>query len=304
MATKTLHREAPAGTGATTRSRLVMGSAVILVSVMVPFAGQPGAVMSDQPSTKQITAEYLLAHGFRRAPGHSDLFVASNVKLSEISRALGFRRDALRPTAGLEAGTDSRSTQVGGVFIEVTSSVQRVRDGAVLEQQLDQPDAVCRVSVLLRPRSQPKYASASSRPRMQVISATTPVSSPKTLEVTFAVTAEGKGPVSFKLSQIGINISRPNVFENFGSPYLVFRKDTPNVIILRPGQAQVVLTAVISGGAELLDRWQNLAPGKYDVSVSIGNNTKALQSFDYQWKGHAESDLYPFAIPSIRPVQK
>lgn len=96
----------------------------------------------------KITKEFLSSHGFVESEDGSDIYSLRNVRLGDISQELGFSLSDLQPTPSQQSFSDVRIVKIRDLYFVIRSEV-RDQDGKILPNSLNNPDAICTVSVAL-----------------------------------------------------------------------------------------------------------------------------------------------------------
>jgi len=244
--------------------------------------------------------EYLVAHGFKRSATDRSIYQLKNVRLADVARDLGFRLDALRRIEQQPWFSDNRIVEVKGLYFVVRSEV-RDKNGRVIEDSLDDPNALCTVSVCINPVIHGKHLKTDSSPRMRIKSVTVPEDRLKPFQITFELSADGNTPLGLKQSQFGIALGAPGVSPRHSPNASVsFPKGTPDPIIVSPGKpVTFTVSALISYWEPAPSTLRRVLPAaEYPVCVAIfsGKDEAEGPDFDYQWVFHTWSDEYKFVV--------
>jgi hypothetical protein len=122
--------------------------AVAVVSIALLFGCNSDQDSPDTVDTGKVTPEFLRSHGFRQSDPNRSIFTLPHVRLADISRTLRFPLSALRHTPSQPVDSDVRIVKIRDLYFVVESEV-RDKDGRVISGSLDDPNAICTVSVSL-----------------------------------------------------------------------------------------------------------------------------------------------------------
>src|ERR1700730_12790554 len=136
---------------------------------------------------EKITREYLLSVGFEKAEDDREIVELQRARLRDVAKTLGFSLTELRSTLNQSNRSDIRTVDVRGFHFVVKSEV-RDSSGQVVRRSLDDPNALCTVSVWLKPVPQPHYAPTTSVPRLRILNVLQQAGA-KELRLTFEIDA-------------------------------------------------------------------------------------------------------------------
>ncbi len=268
-----------------------------IVSVLLSFAGISiacGQQSEDTKtsSTRSITSEFLLAHGFKQSATKPHIYTREHARLADVARDLGFSLKSLQPTVGQDSGSDVRTVDVDDSNFVVRSEV-RDKNGHIIPGSLDDPDAICTISVSLRQAPVREFLKTDSSPRLRIMSVAVPEDRSEPLQVEFELAATGKKPVAILQSNFHVDLRGDNLLpgQGFGYP---FPEGTPKIVIVSPGKPAVFKLSV-----PVVDAVGRLSSGKYTLRLRIQEfrGGRQPQSYDYEWEGREHhSNDFKFVI--------
>ena len=103
---------------------------------------------SSQSDSDRVTPEFLVDRGFIQGKSDTNLYTLGQVTLEEAARRLGFSTSQMRPTPSQSIDSDIRIVKVRNLLFVIRSEMRDSR-GRVISGSLDNPDALCSVSVSL-----------------------------------------------------------------------------------------------------------------------------------------------------------
>ncbi len=273
----------------------------VAMAVMLGFmiaslasAQNQDAEAQKTPKTSRLTCQYLLSHGFKESPNYPGVFERARVRLGDVSRDLGFSIASLRPTLNQPLHSDVRMADVQGRNVLVRSEVQDSK-GRIVEHSLDRPDALCTVSVSLRPRPpEPEYLKTDSAPRLRIKSVEMPNDMTRPWQITFELSATGKKPVAILQRNFDVLVTRIGPQPLKIGAYLLFPDQTPNIIKVSPDRP---MSYAVQVPPDAIPE-DLLSSGEYALQIVVGAAEKVRrQTVDYEWQGEGHSsDKYKFVI--------
>ncbi len=270
--------------------QVMMGILFGLMGASLACAQKGDDMKKSMPSTPKVIRKYLLTHGFKQSTTDSDIYNREHVRLADVARDLGFSVKDLQPTLNQYSHSDVRTVKVSDLTFVVKSEV-RDKNGNIVGGSLDNPDAICTISVSLLQVPVREYAKTDSSPRMCIKSVVVPEDRSKPLQITFELASTGKKPVAMLQSDFQIRLTGGNIppYTRFGNS---FPEGTPQIIAIAPGKPVVFKLCVP------VDEMGSLSAGKYVVRIRIGNlKWREPQRFDYEWEGREHlSNEYKFVI--------
>jgi hypothetical protein len=267
-------------------------SAVLLLLCLIA-----GGCRDDARHVRQL----VLSCGFTRVGTRPfcDEYELKGVHLAAAARDLGFPLAAMRHVEGEAAwgGPETRIVPLEGFFFVIDSEAERAFDSSSSQRPLDDPNAICTVSVAFdQVRNEPRLKTESS-PRIRITSVAVPADPAKPLQVTYELIADGKTP---------LGVEGMDVFVGFAGAG-TRAQDLPGLDLATPGFLDeisalpgkpVVLTAVTERAICLRTRkpWSELPPGEYVLCVGIASAIGERSPCDYHWTGLEVSDEYKLEI--------
>jgi len=105
--------------------------------------------------------EFLVAHGFKQSSIHRDIYELKKVRLADASREIGFRLPLVQHVPSQTLESDLRIAEAHGLYFVIESEV-RDKDGRIVQDSLDHPDALCTVHVTVHPPKPREYRKTDS----------------------------------------------------------------------------------------------------------------------------------------------
>lgn len=252
---------------------------IAIIGVPLGCAREGDSAMQTSTAMPKLTRENLQSLGFKPSQNDPDSDNLENVPLADVSRKLGFSLADLQPTRNQPPHSDVRTVNVRGMCFIVRSEV-RNNQGNIVPHSLDNPDAICSISVSFKQISEPRYKPTDNSPRMSIRSIAVPQQPRKGIQLTFELAAGGEAPVAVSQQQFSVQLSRANQLSDTYTGQAQFSKETPQVITVLLGNPVVLSVDAFTDGDNggLLT---NLPSGEYVVHIEIGG--RKSQEFDYQW---------------------
>lgn len=243
-----------------------------------------------EASRSILYPEGLLSYGFKRSPTDPDYFTLEHARLADVARNMGFSPEYVQLMQREAGPTDSRAVMARGIYIVFTSETHDQNGNAVADS-LNDPQAICTVSVSFAEKQSRNYLKIDARPSLRVTSVRQSQTTPSQLEITIELAATGSTPLTASKMQFRFRLSGAGSL--FSNP-VFFNRDIPEPVIVMPGQPLTV-TVGASTDDYVNDVLHPLHSGSYALTVSIGGEKD--QKFDYQmWDLPIHSDVYDIVI--------
>jgi hypothetical protein len=246
-------------------------------------------------STNKITSDYLLSCGFKQCVDDPDTYEIKHMHLADMAYKMDFSLVALRPTLNQSRSEDIRTVKIKSLAF-VVESEERDRDGKIVPDSLDNPDAICTISVSLRQVSTPEYLAFDSDPSLHIKTATVQQNGSLSIHISFEFSASGLTPLAVSRTQLTVSLSGNNTY--YRSRNVSFDTGTPEMIVVKPGEP-LEITITASDFFDEIKQSNDLPAGQYALSIGIYPDGKE-QHFDYQWQGETHSDDYKFDISKTK----
>jgi len=275
------------------KHRVIMGFLLGLFGMLLGCSSKGDRTMQTPHSTEKITREYLLSRGFKQSVTDPDIFEAENVRVVDMAHKLGFSLTDLLPTSNQALESDERTVKIKDLEFLVRSEVRDHNDH-IIHGSLDNPDAICTVSVSVKQALSQKYLVTDSFPGLCIKAVNVAQDASKSLQISFELFADGKKPLAVYQSQFSVHLARLNQPFEFCSGDILFPKETPQVITVLPGKP-IIITVIAFANKDTDKLWNSLPAGEYVLSIEIGGSKE--QNYDYQWvSSPVDSDKYQLFI--------
>ena len=146
----------------------------VVVGILVGLLGMLSACSQKRDEATQNarvaspkTREYLLQNGFKISSTDPDIFTLEKFQLQEVAHKLGFSLASLRSVVNQSPRSDIRIVKVKNLDITIQSEV-RDQEGNVVSNSLDNPNALCTVSVSLKQMPECKCLQTDSPPHFSI----------------------------------------------------------------------------------------------------------------------------------------
>jgi len=283
-----------------TLRQIVVNTVFALAGLPLACAQQREGTEKDPSSTRKITAEYLLKHGFKQSATDSDRYERKHARVGDLARELGFSLETLYRPSNPGGFESQRTVKIGDYvfdlraeFRDSNGNISYESDSGTAPEVLDDPDAICTISVLLRPpghRPTRELLKTDGSPGLRIKSVVVPQDRSAPFSVEFELSATGTKPVAIAQSDFWITLRGPGITPGLGfTPS--FPEGTPRTIVVWPGKPDVFTLRVP------VDQVGRLVSGQYSVRLIISEIKVRPQSYDYEWNGRGHhSDDFTFVI--------
>ena len=256
---------------------------LVLLGTLLANAQNVDSSAKQNASVKDLTREYLLAHGFKQSKEDPDHFEKKQVRLGDVLDDLGLTLKSLRPmmNAPQNGDEDVRTAKGEGMHAVFRGKFANNR-GRRIGSAPANPDAVYTVSVSINRPPPRVYLKTDCVPSLSIKSVTIPKAQSEWLHITLELAATGSKPLAIQQKDFK-SLLTGSQLPGYSSYGVQFPKETPQIITVLPSKPIVLEIAVPLNASEGV----RLVSGEeYIVQIRVSpNKLNDPQSYDYQWRG-------------------
>lgn len=272
--------------------RSVTGRLLLFMVVLAGCSCQGNHAREEEGFTSILNPVDLQSYGFKQSATDRDFFTLEHTRLADVAIKMGFSPEYVQLMPKEAGPTDSRAVMAWGVYIVFTSETHD-RNGEIVADSLDNPQAICTVRVSFARKHIRGYLEADAHPSLRIKSAIQSPTTPSQLQITFEIAATGSTPVTVPQDEFWFGLAGPGSPAACSNP-VSFPSGTSQPVIVLPGKP-LTLTVNASTDQYPNEVLRHLPGGSYTLHVSINGN-KGTQDFDYHMYSPIRSDNYNIVL--------